>query len=443
MSLGATLANAVSGLGAATKRAELISSNIANALTPSYAKRDLDVSARLSNHGGVLVKGVSRATNEVILQEFRHINSFSAGADQLLSTMTAVSRLFGHQGDGDTLATYVNTLREKTLEASSLPNDPQRLASVVNAAKGLADKINSIAKGLSAQKSSLQNQLGQDVEGLNQTLDSIADLNRQIGRSTQNSSLRASLMDQRDLLLDKVSETVSFRVFQRGSDQIAIYTTAGQPLLDGKTADIRVGLDPNNNQHAIFINDVQSKSLAANDKSKLDQTLDLINQRLPDSLAELDKFAFDLYSSLRGGPLGSQSNFAGVFALGVNTTDLHGAASRLTLNSNLALNPTLLNDDSTAPSALLENIYAALAIDEDINSSATQLVTNHDIDRVNALSNKTRINAQQTAIQDTKQTLSVNSDEELQSLLLVQRSYAANARMIQVVNELFDDLARI
>ena len=60
MSLGATLANAVSGLGAASKRAELISSNIANALTPSYAKRDLDVSARLSNHGGVLVNGVSR-----------------------------------------------------------------------------------------------------------------------------------------------------------------------------------------------------------------------------------------------------------------------------------------------------------------------------------------------------------------------------------------------
>lgn len=443
MSLGATLANAVSGLGAATKRAELISSNIANALTPSYAKRDLDVSARLSNHGGVLVNGISRATNEVILQEFRHINSFSTGADQLLSTMTAVSRLFGQQGESDTLASYLDTLREKTLEASSLPNDPQRLASVVKAAKGLAEKINSIAKGLSAQTSSLENQLNRDVEDLSRTLKSIEDLNRQIGRSTKNSGLRASLMDQRDLLLDKVSETVSFRVFQRGSDQIALYTTTGQPLLDGKVADIRVGHDPNNDGHAIFINDVVSKFPSSNDKGKLDQTLDLINTHLPESAARLDQFAFDLFSDLTGGPLGSQNNFDGVFDLGVNTTDPLGAAARISVQTDLIANPALLNDDPNAPAALLGNIYGALSIDNGINQTAAELVTEHDIKRVDAQTIKARVNAQHSAVNDAKQAFSVNSDEELQSLLLVQRSYAANARMIQVVNDLFDDLARI
>lgn len=443
MSLGATLANAVSGLGAATKRAELISSNIANALTPSYAKRELDVSARLSNHGGVLINGVTRATNEVILQEFRHINSFSSGADQLLSTMTAVSHLFGQQGDSDTLASYLDTLREKTLEASSLPNDPQRLYSVVHAAKGLAEKINSISKGLVTQKSSLEKQLNRDVEGLSQSLEAIKDINRQIGRSANNSSLRASLLDQRDTLLDKVSETVSFRVFKRGADQVALYTMAGQPLLDGKVSNIQISTNPNTNEKVLMINDVVSKFPTSNDKGKIDQTLDLINRRLPDSIDRLDQFAFDLFASLAKEKIGPQSNFDNVFSLGMQTNDPYGAASRITINTNLLSDPNLLVSDPTAPAALLGNVYSALSVENDINNTASRLVTDHDIERVDAQTIKARLNAQHSVVQDAKQAESVNSDEELQSLLLVQRSYAANARMIQVVNEMFDDLARI
>ena len=40
MSIGGTLASALSGLSAAAKAAEVVSSNIANATTPGYARRD-------------------------------------------------------------------------------------------------------------------------------------------------------------------------------------------------------------------------------------------------------------------------------------------------------------------------------------------------------------------------------------------------------------------
>ena len=39
MSIGIALSNALSGLTASTKRAEVISDNVANALTPGYARR--------------------------------------------------------------------------------------------------------------------------------------------------------------------------------------------------------------------------------------------------------------------------------------------------------------------------------------------------------------------------------------------------------------------
>ena len=60
MSIGSAVSNALSGLGAAAESAELISSNVSNALTPGYAKRDLIVSSRHSSQGGVKIDGVLR-----------------------------------------------------------------------------------------------------------------------------------------------------------------------------------------------------------------------------------------------------------------------------------------------------------------------------------------------------------------------------------------------
>ena len=41
MSLSSTLANALSGLGAASRGAEVVSANVANARTPGYGRREL------------------------------------------------------------------------------------------------------------------------------------------------------------------------------------------------------------------------------------------------------------------------------------------------------------------------------------------------------------------------------------------------------------------
>ncbi|HOP20284.1 MAG TPA: flagellar basal body protein, partial [Amphiplicatus sp.] len=65
MSISSALNNATTGLSAASKRADIVSSNIANALTPGYSKRDLSVSERIlgSEGAGVIVNGVVRASD--------------------------------------------------------------------------------------------------------------------------------------------------------------------------------------------------------------------------------------------------------------------------------------------------------------------------------------------------------------------------------------------
>ena len=46
MSLSLSLSSAVSGLQASARSAELVSSNVANALTDGYGRRDIQLTAR-------------------------------------------------------------------------------------------------------------------------------------------------------------------------------------------------------------------------------------------------------------------------------------------------------------------------------------------------------------------------------------------------------------
>ena len=47
MSMSAALNNALSGLTASSRRAQVISDNVANALTPGYARRSVTVAAHV------------------------------------------------------------------------------------------------------------------------------------------------------------------------------------------------------------------------------------------------------------------------------------------------------------------------------------------------------------------------------------------------------------
>ena len=73
MTIGSTFASALSGLTAASKAVELVSSNIANASTPGYGRRELQLTARsVGNYGqGVQIVGVTRVANQILIGDRR------------------------------------------------------------------------------------------------------------------------------------------------------------------------------------------------------------------------------------------------------------------------------------------------------------------------------------------------------------------------------------
>ncbi|HQY44283.1 MAG TPA: flagellar basal body protein [Paracoccaceae bacterium] len=73
MGLSTTLANALTGLNAASRGADVVSQNIANARTPGYARREVDLAAQSlgGNGAGVAVKGITRSFSQSLLNDVR------------------------------------------------------------------------------------------------------------------------------------------------------------------------------------------------------------------------------------------------------------------------------------------------------------------------------------------------------------------------------------
>ncbi len=86
MTIAGSLNNALSGLTATARATEVVSSNVANANTPGYATRQLEVSSQYlgGTTGGVKVNGVVRNVDQGVIND-RVLSDASAGHDSALS----------------------------------------------------------------------------------------------------------------------------------------------------------------------------------------------------------------------------------------------------------------------------------------------------------------------------------------------------------------------
>ncbi|MEM7521954.1 MAG: flagellar basal body protein, partial [Pseudomonadota bacterium] len=105
MTISGALSNALSGLRAAGRGAEIVSSNLANALTPGYARRELGLaSAVIGDTGGVRVTGITRIVDASILSDRRLAEAQQVNAETTSGFLDRIERLLGTPDDPSSLS---------------------------------------------------------------------------------------------------------------------------------------------------------------------------------------------------------------------------------------------------------------------------------------------------------------------------------------------------
>lgn len=481
MSVSAALSSALSGLTASARRAEVISSNVANAATPGYVRRELVLGARMvGDQGqGVATGGLRRDQDTFLLNDRRRAGADAGGRNLLADAMKRIEAAVGTPEDATSVTARIAGVERALIAATADPGSESRLAAVADALGGLTRHMARATAVIQLQRSDADARIAEQVGVLNTNLAKVQELNAQILAYSNSGRETAALMDQRQVLIDAIAATVPVREQLRTDGMVALYTPNGAALLEGTAA--KVGFDAT----GVITADMSQGSgalsgLTVNGRAvvtaatgplaggTLGALFRLRDETAPGAQAQLDAVARDLVERLADPALDPTraAGAAGLLTDGgapFDPADETGLAGRLRLNA--AADPDQggalwrLRDGlgAAAPglqgsTALLDGWRLALASARQPASGgfmagersavalAGDALSRLATARVNADSEAGYATAFAAALEKLEADAGVDTDRELQDLMQVEQAYAANARVVKVVDDMLQQL---
>ncbi|WP_298936451.1 flagellar hook-associated protein FlgK [uncultured Ruegeria sp.] len=483
MNMSTALNNALGGLTAASRGAAVVSGNIANALTPGYARRSLELTTSPISGNGVRTVGVIRHQDPVLTANRRVTDADLARQTAISDFHSRFEGLVGSPEDATSLAARLSSFDGSLITAASLPDSAERLDQAARTGRDLANSLNTASEGVRKARSDADRKIGAQVDNLNRDLKDIEDLNARITAVRNSGGDIGALLDHRQILIDQVNELVPVNVVARANDQVSLYSDGGLILLEGKAAEFLFSTTGDTKPHMTVANgllsglemngkpvrisgdtaQIRGGALAAQFTIRDDLSVEAQNQ--------LDSVARDLIERFETPGLDptALATDPGLFTDDGNRFDvafLPGLASRISLNS--IVDPDAGGDSwklraglgaagpgDPGDSAQLQAFGAILRDARPVSGSVLGTGDMRAAEVTEALLSKAGANAHAA---DQRKTFAngarlqmaqieaeqgVDTDQELQRLMQIEQTYAANARVITVVDELLQTLLRL
>lgn len=318
MSISTAINGAFSGLRATQAAMDVVASNVANSGTPGYTRRVLGTTQLLSgeNTTGVDVVGAQRVLDALVQKQLRLETAGAAYTGVKAAYHTRLDAMFDAPGAAGSLPTLAGAFSSSL---SALANNPTSYAAqsgVVSAATDLASSLNDLSSQIQSLRQEAEDSLGQAVGNANNLLRQIAGLSSKMS-ADPDSAASAGLQDQRDGLVDQLSQLMDVRVTARATGGISISTTGGLQLFDGSNAtmlsfDARATIGPTSaydrdptkrSVGTITATDPSGRSIDAIGSGlirsgQIAACVELRDDTLPQAQRQLDALAAGLASSL-------------------------------------------------------------------------------------------------------------------------------------------------
>ena len=238
MSLGSALATAMSGLRATQAGLSIVSSNVANAQTPGYVTRTVNQAEVLAGDTGasVSVTGINRQLNQFIQTQLRSETSGGAYAGQMASVLTQLQTAYGTPGNAGSLETAYSNFTTGLQSLSTTSGSSSSQISTVTAAQALAQQLNATTQGIQTLRTNAEQDINISVGQANAAMTQIAKINTQLQGMNATDPTAVTLMDQRDMAIDQLSQLMDVRVSNNGNNQTSVYTSNGVELVGAQAS---------------------------------------------------------------------------------------------------------------------------------------------------------------------------------------------------------------
>jgi len=236
MSLSGTLNTALAGLQVSQQALQIVGGNVANQQTPGYVRKTLtQITTAAGAQIGVRSSEIDRQLDVLVQGQLRQATSGGSYADKLSDIYQQLQTLYGQPGSSTAIDTLFNNFTTSLQTLATSPSSFSAQSSAVNSAQLLAQQLNSMSNNIQTLRAAAEQGIASDVSTANNDLQQIASINAQVSTANSNDPTTATLLDQRNKLIDQLSTLMDIHVVQGQFNQISLYTSNGTQLV-GSTA---------------------------------------------------------------------------------------------------------------------------------------------------------------------------------------------------------------
>lgn len=446
----------ISALTATQTSLATTSHNISNVNTEGYNRQKTQHQTQIPDFiggrfigSGVTVGSIERVYDSFLGDQIRTYTSQTAQANKFFEFSNQVDDLLGSQALGlnSGLEAFFNAVHE-------VANDPTALsARTVMLTQGelLADRFNTLDQQITGFDKQIDNSLSVSIKEINTLSAGIADLNDAIMVATgSNTGSPNDLLDQRDQLVNELSELVSVETLAESTGAMSVFIGSGQALVVGTTQiDLHEIPDLSTTPPRISVGygssmvDISAQLSGGSIGGSFQVRTDIIDS----ARASLDTLAAAVVSSF------NTVQTAGIDLDGNAGTNFFDPAGTAAGTINVLLtDPRDIAASSVANSGVGNNVNALAMADLQTTktlASGTQsyseaygvivanVATRTHQAEVNEETQRGLLNQVQLSF-DSKS--GVNLDEEAANLIKLQQAYQAASQIITVSNTTFNAL---
>jgi len=467
----------------------IVSRNISNAQnTTGY------VSAKVANlatasSGAATIVSIRDLANASLFNAMLSSASANAAAQALsdgVTTLQTTVRDATATSDSTTAAQSPSALLQALATAlqtySSSPGNSSAASAVLSAAQNLASGLNAATTTVQNERETADQQMVNSVATINTLLGQFQDVNTAIVKTTATGGDASDLLDQRDTILQSLSQQIGITTTINSDGSMSIYTDSGATLFNvtarsvtmaattaysALTTGAAVSVDGVPVTGANATMPIQSGALAGladlrdNVAVQYQAQLDSIAGGLVNAFAETDTsnsaqapglFTYSGATSIPGSTL--VAGLAGTIEVSSAVDPSQGGSLSLIRDGGINGSSYVQNTTGAAGySSLIQDDLAALSATTSFPSAggltASNSLTGYAADAASWLDGQYQSASNQATYQSTLKTQAsqalsnatgVNIDDQMSKMLDLENSYSASAKLISTINSMFDAL---
>lgn len=482
------LNNALTGLQIAQRNLDLVGRNIANVSTDGYTRKTMQQSPVIVGGEilGIITSGAQRYVDKALQRDYWRQHAQTSNFSTQSRFLERVQLLHGPVEANSSIASSIANLADGFNRLSASPDNPVMQRDVVNRATQMAQQFNKLSSDLLTLRQTSQDEMVLTVNNINDALDRIARLNQDIVQARGSGVSTADLEDQRDLAVRNLSEQLDVSHFTNAEGVMVVQTRSGRRLADTSVDKLQfvptaLGVGsawPGAGAAGIFIGTLAGPDiLAENPGGKLGGLATLRDRTFPQMHAQLDELAHKMALRFDAQNVRLFDDGAGNIPADAPPAYV-GFAANMRVNAAVAAAPALLQSGTSGPAPGAGSNAAIMRVvrftfgEQQNDSPATPHVAfrttglGPDGSVTTNLPGTTTLekfarnlvdnHAQQHEISKSRQEFegslrdqlqkrlldqsSVNLDQEVTTMMDLQKSYSASARMVTTINQLMDEL---